>query len=232
MKNKSIFLLMALCCVFSFAAFDYAAAQNLNIDLGAHFGTPSNTFGAASAQAGMWNTLGLGATSNLDDFTGTTTTVGAVVTADFDEGWADNCTGDVHALLDDNIYSVEGNTWSVVLSGLTNGTYTVYLYGPTNALVPTGNMLVNGVSAPSITGDGCSFVDGTTYTTVQVSVTNGTMTISGSNPQSFAGLAGLQLIQQQQETVPSMTEWGMIIFCALGGVGSVYYLRRQRRSES
>jgi hypothetical protein len=32
--------------------------------------------------------------------------------------------------------------------------------------------------------------------------------------------------------VPTMTEWGMIIFISLAGVGSVYYLRRYRRAES
>jgi len=32
------------------------------------------------------------------------------------------------------------------------------------------------------------------------------------------------------ESVPTMTEWGMIIFIALAGLGSVYYLRRQKRA--
>jgi hypothetical protein len=31
------------------------------------------------------------------------------------------------------------------------------------------------------------------------------------------------------ESVPTMTEWGMLIFIALAGLGSAYYLRRQRR---
>ena len=31
-------------------------------------------------------------------------------------------------------------------------------------------------------------------------------------------------------TVPTMTEWGMIVFIALAGLGSVYYLRRSRRA--
>jgi hypothetical protein len=31
--------------------------------------------------------------------------------------------------------------------------------------------------------------------------------------------------------VPTMTEWGMIIFMTLAGFGSAYYLRRQRRLE-
>lgn len=36
--------------------------------------------------------------------------------------------------------------------------------------------------------------------------------------------------QQQVESVPTMTEWGMIIFIVLAGLASVYYLRRQRRA--
>jgi len=31
--------------------------------------------------------------------------------------------------------------------------------------------------------------------------------------------------------VPTMTEWGMIIFIILAGIGSIYYLRRQRRTR-
>jgi hypothetical protein len=32
--------------------------------------------------------------------------------------------------------------------------------------------------------------------------------------------------------IPTMTEWGMIIFMILAGFGAVYYLRRQKRTES
>jgi hypothetical protein len=30
-------------------------------------------------------------------------------------------------------------------------------------------------------------------------------------------------------TIPTMTEWGMIVFISLAGLGSIYYLRRRRR---
>jgi hypothetical protein len=33
------------------------------------------------------------------------------------------------------------------------------------------------------------------------------------------------------KAVPTMTEWGMIIFMIVAGIGAVYYLRRQRRAE-
>lgn len=32
--------------------------------------------------------------------------------------------------------------------------------------------------------------------------------------------------------VPTMTDWGMIVFVILAGLGSVYYLRRQKRANS
>lgn len=34
--------------------------------------------------------------------------------------------------------------------------------------------------------------------------------------------------QRQQVAVPTMTEWGMIIFMILAGIGAVYYMRRQK----
>ena len=43
---------------------------------------------------------------------------------------------------------------------------------------------------------------------------------------------GVAVFQQQATSVPSMTEWGMIIFMALAGVGAIYYLRRQKRAIS
>ena len=37
--------------------------------------------------------------------------------------------------------------------------------------------------------------------------------------------------QQQATSVPTMNEWGLIIFMILAGLGAVYYIRRQRRAE-
>lgn len=36
--------------------------------------------------------------------------------------------------------------------------------------------------------------------------------------------------RQQPTAVPTMNEWGMIIFVLLVGLGGVYYLRRHRRA--
>jgi hypothetical protein len=72
---------------------------------------------------------------------------------------------------------------------------------------------------------------------------NGTCPDSGEPASGYNGnplivpagggpITGIDISIQgpQPESVPTMTEWGMIIFIALAGLGSVYYLRRQRRA--
>jgi len=38
--------------------------------------------------------------------------------------------------------------------------------------------------------------------------------------------------EQIPVSIPTMTEWGIIIFILLAGVGSVYFLRSQKRAGS
>jgi hypothetical protein len=38
--------------------------------------------------------------------------------------------------------------------------------------------------------------------------------------------------QQEPSAIPTMTEWGMIIFVVLAALGSVYYMRRQKTAKS
>ena len=38
--------------------------------------------------------------------------------------------------------------------------------------------------------------------------------------------------QQQSTAVPTLSEWGMIIFIMLAGLGAVFYLRRQKRANN
>jgi hypothetical protein len=39
-------------------------------------------------------------------------------------------------------------------------------------------------------------------------------------------------ITSSSTSIPTMTEWGMIIFMVLAGIGAIYYMRRQRRAAS
>jgi hypothetical protein len=38
--------------------------------------------------------------------------------------------------------------------------------------------------------------------------------------------------QQEPSAIPTVTEWGMIVFMALAGLGAVYYLRRHRKANN
>lgn len=61
------------------------------------------------------------------------------------------------------------------------------------------------------------------YDSNPVTVTEGGEPITGIN-------IALEGQPQRVESVPTMTEWGMIIFMLLAGLGSLYYLKRQRRA--
>lgn len=172
-------------------------AQSLNIDLGSYFDTPPSSYGAVANQEGTWNTLGLGATSNLVDLQGFATPVAATVTAEGDDGWTNACEDDVHALRDDFVYT-EAGTWNVALTGLANGDYTVYLYGSTSNGLATGNMTVNGTEVANILSRACDFRGVPTFRVVHVNVTDGTLTISGDRAgtgYNYSGLAALQLVR-------------------------------------
>jgi hypothetical protein len=57
--------------------------------------------------------------------------------------------------------------------------------------------------------------------------------ISGTNTGLSGPWGALYVTGLNQSTsIPTMNEWGMIIFIVLAGLGSFYYLRRQRRAES
>jgi len=199
-----------------------ALGQSFNIDLGPSQGTPSNGFSAAANQSGMWDTLGLGTTSNLPGLSGSPTSVSATVTAGYDSGGYPVCGGDIDALLGDNIYTGSGN-WSVLFNGLANGTYQVYLYGPRNSSVDTGAIDVNGVSVADFTGDSCSLDEGVAYAVAEnVEVTDGTMTIAGDGTGlSYAGLAGVQLVSPAPP-IPTSSPWGLALMAMLlvaAGIG-------------
>jgi hypothetical protein len=76
------------------------------------------------------------------------------------------------------------------------------------------------------------------FRTGSVPVPGGTRTVritmlatrlSGSYNDGYADNLSFSL--QGSASVPTMTEWGMIIFVLLAGMGSVFYLRRQRIAE-
>jgi hypothetical protein len=38
--------------------------------------------------------------------------------------------------------------------------------------------------------------------------------------------------QQEPSAIPTLNEWGMIIFTVLAGLGAIYYMRRQKTAKS
>jgi hypothetical protein len=207
------------------------AAQSLNIDLGTSViesGPPSSSFAGAAGQAGVWSRLGNGTTAALPDLTGAPTAVSATVTSDDPTGELNSCTGDLGHLLNDFVYS--SANWSVVLNGLANGSYTVYLYEPENDAVVTGAMTVNGTPVASLTAHTCALNPGEMFTTVTVNVTSGALTITGTGSTPFVGLAGIQLVTAQATSpsaIPTISRAALLLLAmALGAVATASLRRR------
>ena len=175
-------------------------AQNLNIDFGAHFGTPSDAFGAVSGQTGRWNAVGLGATYNLENTSTAPTAVSITVSAQTAGAYGNGCPWgtDLESLGADNFY-VQAGKWEVTLAGLANGSYEVFLYAPNSDSVGSGTMLINGIAVAEIPGDTlCDMTEGFGSTKVEVDVVNGTLSMMGDSVGTwrfYAGLAGVQLKQ-------------------------------------
>jgi hypothetical protein len=209
------------------------AAQSLNIDLGTSLvesGPPSSSFAGAAGQAGVWSRLGNGTTSSLPGLSGAPTAVSATVTSDDPTGELASCTGDLGHLLNDFVYS--SASWSVVLNGLANGSYTVYLYEPENDAVVTGAMTVNGKPVAGLTAHTCALNPGEMFTTTTVNVTTGTLTITGTAATPFAGLAGIQLVTAQvtaPSIVPTISPAVLLLLAAaLGAVAAASLWGRRR----
>ena len=201
MQNKKAILWQLILFSFLFLFSEVnadATVFGLNIDFGTVFSEPTSDYGAAAGQDGYWNRAGLDVTALFDTF-GFGPGASVNVTADVGTG---NIGGppssDDEKLLEDNFYSANGNSWSANLSGLASGAYTVFLYAPSHPSVPTGDMTVGGVAVPSIPGNsGSTLIEGTSWVSVQVTVTDGTLMISGAGT-SFSGLAGIQVVTAQE----------------------------------
>jgi len=171
--------------------------SEVNVDFGTTYGVPTNGYGGASGQTGAWNLAGLGFTALVDSSGNPSgVNVGAVASN------ATSNNGNVPAnddqlLLNDNLSSFNPlgtATWTATLTGLADGSYRIFLYAPSNGVVPTGAMTVGGVNVGSIPGDpGSTLVEGTSWVEVTVSVVGGTLDIAGTS-SNFCGLAGLQVV--------------------------------------
>jgi len=176
-----------------------ANASELNIDFGDGTGTPTSTFSGAGGQAGFWNPINQLGLSILSDLNGNPQGATLNLSADTISGKSGGTATDIQNLVNDNFFSLDPTSWSVIISGIDNGLYDIVYYSPSNDVVETGEFTVNGVMAASIFNvsvDTTSLVLGDTHSVLfDIVVENETLSLLFSNsPNSdFAGLAGLQL---------------------------------------
>ena len=170
-------------------------ASNLNIHFGG-LGTPDSTYGAAAGQPGVWNLItSLGSTSNLLNLGGGSTAVSLNLNADSDAGSLGG-TGNTGALRGYNFFSFNNDPWSVTLTNLDNGSYSLYYYAPTNTVVSTGTFTANGLPASSIRGNNTSTLNEGSDWEIRsgIQVTDGTLTLLSTDLDGDRGLAGIQLV--------------------------------------
>jgi len=177
---------------------NHGFAQDFNIDIGSPtpHGTPSIGYGAAAAQAGFWNQIGGVGPTTLTDISSTATAATISLSYYSMASWSTGTPPDADKLLADNLYAT--GSWTATVAGLTNGNYDIYLYAPCHSSMSTGTMSVNGTSVASLPGDSSSPYDlilGTTYATLQVTVSAGSLSLSGTGGDSdWVGLAGIQIV--------------------------------------
>lgn len=200
----------------------FAKAQFYNVDFGSFNGAPASTFGASASQPGVWNNVTSSGPTALVDTSGAATAAQISVSAGiFGGSSVSPFTGDLDLLLNDNFFTVSSGPWSFVITGLTNGIYSLFYYAPPSTIVSTGSFTVNGVFAPDLTGSnsGSGTVQGVDWQVIHgIPVTTGTMTSTfGSATQSINGLSGMQLVVPEPST-------GLLLASALAG----FALRRRR----
>lgn len=130
-----------------------------------------------------------------------------------------------------NVPVVRQATGGFVAFGYSEYLYTLTLATPVNLTPGTYWVEIYNNS----TGDFFAWESGTLDPANGISGFAGSDTVPGSSwVVSGSGDLAIQILIPTVNAVPipSMNEWGMIVFMILAGVGSVIYLRRQRRIES
>jgi hypothetical protein len=173
-----------------------AAAQSINIDVGAWLSPPSAAYGAAAAQVGAWNDVIDNGPLTLVDLTGTATAADVwALGGNFSFNANHPATfGDDEALLDD----LTDGAFTFIFNGLNDGNYDVYTYAwapdlPTTYLT---NVTINGdvrvVGGGDWTG---SFIENVHYAKHSVTVSAGTFTMTVDANTGAASCNGIQLVE-------------------------------------
>ncbi len=124
--------------------------------------------------------------------------------------------------------TVESSTNPAVFGESVTFTATVSVISPGSGN-PTGTVTFKDGS--TTLGTGALSSPTATFSTSFLSVGSHSITAVYGGDTNFTGSTSPPLFQTIISTaVPTMTEWGMIIFIILAGLGAVYYLRRQRNA--
>ena len=212
-----------------FSAAAISQADSIYIDFGSFNPAPSSSFAAAATLGGSWNKImNTGLTSNLLNVNGVATATTLSLIADDPSGSQTVGSGNTEDLRGDNFFASPGDSWSVTINNLANGTYTFFYYGPTNTAVTTGPFTVNGIAVPGVTGSLTdNLVQGTDWDVLaNVSVTSGTLTVVSTSTDGFHGLAGLQLVDQSVSSVPEPST--LVLLGTMLGAGAI--LRRLKQN--
>lgn len=200
---------------------------SLNVDLGASTQASPPSSYAAAGTAGTWNGVSIGSAA-LVDSDASSSSVSMTANAE-SLGTGPGQSPEVD-LLGDYISDCNGvREWSVSFSGLVDGGYRIRLYAPSNTVIETGDMLVNGKTVPTLLG-ASTLQDGVSHTSVIAAVSGGALDISGvsNTPGLCAGLAGVQLEGPLSGTIPALTTGGCATLLVLLFLCGVLVFGRRR----
>lgn len=179
-----------------------ALGQNINIDVGSVFGTPTAAYGAGAGQIGVWNTVNgaLATPQALTDINGAPVAATFQINAgNFDFNFNNAGTaGDDQALMDDGADLGTTDVDTITIANLDVGNYSVYTYAwaPDNATFITV-VDVNGLGTQNVGGiwPGAQ-TEGITYSLHSnvVTAAGGSITITLTQGVSFKTLNGIQLV--------------------------------------
>ena len=175
------------------------SAQSFNVDIGAAYGTPANTYGGAALQPGFWNSMTNDGPLPLQDLNGgfpLGPTLTGSNSSNYGFGFNNGSTsGDDEKLMDDG----HDGALTLDFAGLWNGEYLVFTYAwaPDSAAFSTRVNVVNTVQPPQVVGGAWpsnGFTQGVTHSVHRARVTNGTLSIQCTAVGSYATINGVQIM--------------------------------------